>query len=87
MNRRGLLAGILAAGFAPAAVGSGILMPVRRIVTPPALPTGEHLRRIIQRVREQQGGVIAPPETGYIMFIHPDWHITLNASACRDMMP
>lgn len=31
MNRRGLLAGILAAGFAPAAVGSGILMPVRRL--------------------------------------------------------
>lgn len=32
MNRRGLLAGILAAGFAPAAIGSGILMPVRRIL-------------------------------------------------------
>ena len=31
VNRRGLLAGILAAGFAPAAIGSGILMPVRRI--------------------------------------------------------
>ena len=34
MQRRGFLAGILAAGFAPAAIGSGVLMPVRRIVTP-----------------------------------------------------
>ncbi len=33
-TRRGFLAGILAAGFAPAAIGSGILMPVRSIVTP-----------------------------------------------------
>lgn len=32
MKRRGFLAGILAAGFAPAAIGSGILMPVRQIV-------------------------------------------------------
>lgn len=29
MKRRGFLASILAAGFAPAAVGSGVLMPVR----------------------------------------------------------
>ncbi len=34
MNRRGFLAGILATGVAPAVVGSGILMPVRRVVTP-----------------------------------------------------
>ena len=34
MKRRGFLAGILAAGFAPAVVGSGILMPVRRLVVP-----------------------------------------------------
>lgn len=33
-SRRGLLASILAAGYAPAAVGSGVLMPVRRIVAP-----------------------------------------------------
>lgn len=32
MNRRGFMAGILAAGFAPAAIGSGVLMPVRQIV-------------------------------------------------------
>jgi hypothetical protein len=28
------LAGILASGFAPAAVGSGVLMPVRKVWTP-----------------------------------------------------
>lgn len=33
LTRRGLLKGILAAGFAPAAVGSGILMPVKKILT------------------------------------------------------
>jgi hypothetical protein len=33
MQRRGFLAGILAAGFAPAAIGSGVLMPVRKIAT------------------------------------------------------
>ncbi len=31
MNRRGFLKGILAAGVAPAVVGSGILMPVRMV--------------------------------------------------------
>ena len=38
MNRRNFLqgiAGILAAGVAPAIIGSGILMPVRTIWTPP----------------------------------------------------
>lgn len=34
MQRRGFLAGILAAGFAPAAIGSGVLMPVKKIVQP-----------------------------------------------------
>jgi hypothetical protein len=37
MNRRGFLGGlasILAAGVAPAAVGSGILMPVRQLIAP-----------------------------------------------------
>ena len=32
--RRGFLGAILAAGVAPAAVGSGILMPVRRLIVP-----------------------------------------------------
>ncbi len=34
MNRRGFLQSILAAGVAPAVVGSGILMPVRKIIAP-----------------------------------------------------
>ncbi len=34
MNRRGFLQAILAAGVAPAVVGSGVLMPVRRVVVP-----------------------------------------------------
>lgn len=34
MNRRGFLASILAAGVAPAVVGSGILMPVRKLLVP-----------------------------------------------------
>lgn len=39
-TRRGFLgglAGILAAGFAPAAIGSQVLMPVRQIITPPRI--------------------------------------------------
>jgi hypothetical protein len=35
MNRRGFLRGILAAGVAPAFIGSSILMPVRKIITQP----------------------------------------------------
>lgn len=35
MQRRSFLASILAAGVAPAAVGSSILMPVRKLVVPP----------------------------------------------------
>ena len=34
MNRRSFLSAILAAGVAPAVVGSGILMPVRKIIVP-----------------------------------------------------
>lgn len=34
-TRRGFLGSILAAGMAPAAIGSGILMPVRKIIAPP----------------------------------------------------
>lgn len=36
MDRRGFLKSILAAGVAPAFVGSSILMPVRKIWTPTA---------------------------------------------------
>lgn len=34
-TRRGFMASILAAGFAPAAVGSGVLMPVRKVLAAP----------------------------------------------------
>lgn len=34
MKRRSFLANILAAGVAPAAIGSGILMPVKQIIIP-----------------------------------------------------
>ena len=34
MNRRSFLASILAAGVAPAVIGSGILMPVRKLIDP-----------------------------------------------------
>jgi hypothetical protein len=34
MNRRGLLRGILAAGMAPMVVKAGVLMPVKKILTP-----------------------------------------------------
>lgn len=44
MNRRGLLGAILAAGMAPAAIGSGILMPVRRVWVP-SFPTPEMIER------------------------------------------
>lgn len=37
MNRRGLLRGILAAGIAPAVVGSGILMPLGKVWVPPPI--------------------------------------------------
>ncbi len=36
MNRRGFLSGILAAGVAPAFIGSSVLMPVRQIWKPDA---------------------------------------------------
>lgn len=39
MHRRAIiggLAGILAGGFAPAAIGSGVLMPIRKILAPTA---------------------------------------------------
>lgn len=36
MNRRSFLKSILAAGVAPAVIGSGILMPVKKLWTPDA---------------------------------------------------
>jgi hypothetical protein len=63
-TRRGFLAGILAAGFAPAAIGSGVLMPVRTIALPelsgrtllmgagPSIGDAE-TQRIINRIKRQ----------------------------------
>ena len=34
-SRRSFIASILAAGYAPAAIGSGVLMPVRQLVAQP----------------------------------------------------
>ena len=38
MQRRGFLGALLAAGVAPTFVGSSVLMPVRKIITPEPLP-------------------------------------------------
>lgn len=57
MQRRSFLAGILAAGFAPAAIGSGVLMPTRQIWTlTPGLRGGKLWL---------PGGRIEPTATGY----------------------
>ena len=37
MKRRSFLAGILASGFAPAFVGSSVLMPVKALALPPGI--------------------------------------------------
>lgn len=49
MKRRGFLASILAAGVAPAAIGSGVLMPIRKILAPHALVTAEIVERWEER--------------------------------------
>lgn len=51
MQRRGFLAGILAAGMAPAFVGAKVLMPVRRVIVPTAgLLTMEEMTREAMRI-------------------------------------
>ena len=40
MDRRGFMKSILAAGVAPAFIGSSILMPVRKLLTPTFVPSG-----------------------------------------------
>jgi hypothetical protein len=49
MNRRGMLGAILGAGFAPAIIGSGILMPIsKKIVAAPLyVPAGLDVRGVI----------------------------------------
>ncbi len=60
-TRRGFLASILAAGYAPAAIGSGVLMPVRQIVVP------DHAVATVDWVNGQLGWVsdgflLCPPK-------------------------
>ena len=58
MNRRGLLGSILAAGFAPAIVGSSVLMPVRQIIAPSVVDMSHHCFVYI-------GGCLQVPEHDY----------------------
>ena len=53
MNRRGFLSSILAAGVAPAAIGSGVLMPIRQIWAPSRILTAEMITREALRILEQ----------------------------------
>ncbi len=54
MNRRDFLrgmAGILATGFAPAVVGSGVLMPVRTILTIDPIPwSGRRMQALLDQL-------------------------------------
>lgn len=64
MNRRGFLAGILAAGVAPAVVGSGILMPVRALIVPRTdVLTLDAIRRARERLLEN---IVNPPVLVYL---------------------
>lgn len=48
MNRRGFLQAILAAGVAPAVIGSGVLMPVRKLIMPDLVLWGTSTVELIQ---------------------------------------
>ncbi len=75
MNRRGLLKGILSAGFAPAFVGSGVLMPLGKVWVPEA-PTPEDLwRRAVRSLRNNH----APSAGDFVVFVHPDWRAEIDA--------
>jgi hypothetical protein len=65
-TRRGFLAGILAAGFAPAAIGSGVLMPVRKIVAPPSY-ADISTKEMIEYARLKEA--VADP---FLVFVHRD---------------
>lgn len=65
MQRRSLLAGLagcLAAGFAPAAIGSGILMPVKKIAMIPAKDITGRLDYRHLRILDLDGNVILSSE-------------------------
>jgi len=62
MRRRGFLAGILAAGVAPAAVGSGVLMPVRSLYLPPSIGSAitQTSDLVLQVTRERRDDLMDP---------------------------
>jgi hypothetical protein len=77
-TRRGFLgglAGVLAAGFAPAAIGSGVLMPVRKIVAPSYTDVSVSLARYSQLYGEVEPG-------DYMVIVHPNegqwWREQMN---------
>lgn len=81
MRRRGFLASILAAGVAPAAIGSGILMPARKIIVPASgflrleAPASGELLEIVQ---QYQGYDLVDVEIGQIerfTFYTTPWRI------------
>ena len=63
MQRRGFLASILAAGFAPAAVGSAVLMPVRQVLR--LWGDGIHDDTEALQARLSQGGTFVLPRGTY----------------------
>jgi len=63
MNRRSFLASILAAGVAPAVIGSGILMPVRKLIDPYA-----YLRDPSEWYIQSEEGIILQGGYGKLMW-------------------
>ncbi len=73
-TRRSFLSSILAAGMAPAAVGSGILMPVKKIIAPiPDLFVYDYeSKSVLGRIKST---------SPFVVFIHPEWADELQEAA------
>jgi hypothetical protein len=78
MNRRSFLSSILAAGVAPAFVGSSILMPVRALALPSAgliLPDAVTVRCTLKQPQGFLVGLVAYGKTTYVNADLPAlWH-------------
>lgn len=61
MKRRGFLASIMAAGFAPAAVASGVLMPLGKVWTPDLPMTATEVRMRQRMQLDELERAINPP--------------------------
>ena len=70
MQRRGFLAGIFAAGVAPAFVGSGVLMPVRALILPDLYPRAADCLTLEKLLRARS--VLDAAERD----CNPVWHTT-----------